>query len=98
MLLISAIRRQDLGATFTCQAVNNNQSVPVATTLKLDLTCEFKLLYVIIEFYMFRALCQHFCSCLYQGCQMVCFQTKNYNLGKFWRALQWKMLVYFMII
>jgi hypothetical protein len=29
-----------------------------------------------------------------QGCQMVCFQTKNPNLGKFWRVLQWKMLVY----
>jgi hypothetical protein len=27
---------------------------------------------------------------------MVCFQTKNPNLGKFWRVLQWKMLVYFM--
>jgi hypothetical protein len=24
------------------------------------------------------------------------FQTKNPNLGKFWRILQWKMLVYFM--
>jgi hypothetical protein len=23
-----------------------------------------------------------------QGCQMVCFQTKNTNLGKFWWALQ----------
>jgi hypothetical protein len=28
-----------------------------------------------------------------QGCQMVCFQTKNPNLGKFWRVLQWKMFV-----
>jgi hypothetical protein len=27
---------------------------------------------------------------------MVHFQTKNPNLGKFWRALEWKMLVYFM--
>jgi hypothetical protein len=27
---------------------------------------------------------------------MVCFQTKN--LGKLWRALQWKILVYFMAI
>jgi hypothetical protein len=27
-----------------------------------------------------------------QGCQMVCFQTKNPNLGKFWRVLHWKML------
>jgi hypothetical protein len=25
-----------------------------------------------------------------QGCQMVYFQTKNPNLGKFWRALDWK--------
>jgi hypothetical protein len=33
-----------------------------------------------------------------QGCQMVYFQTKNPDLGKFWRALQWKMLVYFMDI
>jgi hypothetical protein len=30
-----------------------------------------------------------------QGCQMVCFQTKNPNLGKFLRAWQWKMLAYF---
>jgi hypothetical protein len=27
---------------------------------------------------------------------MICFETKNPNLGKFWRVLQWKMLVYFM--
>jgi hypothetical protein len=26
------------------------------------------------------------------------FQTKNPNLSKFWRALQWKKLVYFMDI
>jgi hypothetical protein len=29
---------------------------------------------------------------------MLCFQTKNPNLGKFWRVLQWKILVYFMTI
>jgi hypothetical protein len=29
-----------------------------------------------------------------QGCQMVCFQTKNPNLGQFWRVLQCKILVY----
>jgi hypothetical protein len=34
-----------------------------------------------------------------QGCQMVYyFQTKNPNLGKSWRILQWKILVYFMAI
>jgi hypothetical protein len=31
-----------------------------------------------------------------QGCQMVCFQTKNPNLGKFWKALDWKMFIHFM--
>jgi hypothetical protein len=30
--------------------------------------------------------------------QMVYFLAKNPNLGKFWRVLQWKMLVYFMAI
>jgi hypothetical protein len=30
-----------------------------------------------------------------QGCQRVYFQTQNPNLGKFWRALYWKMLIYF---
>jgi hypothetical protein len=29
---------------------------------------------------------------------MLYFQTKNTNLGKFCRAWQWKMLVYFMAI
>jgi hypothetical protein len=29
---------------------------------------------------------------------MVCFQTKNPNLGKFWRALDWKMLICFIPI
>jgi hypothetical protein len=33
-----------------------------------------------------------------QGWQMVCFQTKHPNLGKFWRVLLWKILVYFMTI
>jgi hypothetical protein len=28
-----------------------------------------------------------------QGCQMVYFQTINPNLSKFWRVLQWKVLV-----
>jgi hypothetical protein len=29
---------------------------------------------------------------------MICFRTKHLNLGKFWRALEWKMLVHFMVI
>jgi hypothetical protein len=29
------------------------------------------------------------------GCQMVYFQTKNPNFGKFWSFLNWKMLIYF---
>jgi hypothetical protein len=34
----------------------------------------------------------------HQGWQMVCFQTKNLNLGKFWRALDWKFFINFMSI
>jgi hypothetical protein len=34
-----------------------------------------------------------------QVCQMVWFfHTKNTNIGIFWRALEWKMLVNFMFI
>jgi hypothetical protein len=33
-----------------------------------------------------------------QGCQMVYFQTKDPNLGKFWSVLQWKLLVNFVAI
>jgi hypothetical protein len=33
-----------------------------------------------------------------QGCQMVCFQTKNPKLGKNFGASDWKMLIYFMAI
>jgi hypothetical protein len=29
-----------------------------------------------------------------QGCQTAYFRTKNPDLGKFWRVLQWKVLVY----
>jgi hypothetical protein len=31
--------------------------------------------------------------CVRQGCQMVYFQTKDHNLGKFGRALELKRLV-----
>jgi hypothetical protein len=33
-----------------------------------------------------------------QGCQMVSFQTKNPNLCKFLRVLDWKVLMYLMAI
>jgi hypothetical protein len=36
--------------------------------------------------------------CVLQGCQMVLFQTKNPNLGKFWRALEGNKLIYFRAI
>jgi hypothetical protein len=38
-----------------------------------------------------------FCCCN-QGCQMAYFETKNPDLGKFWKVLQWKVLVYYMSI
>jgi hypothetical protein len=41
-------------------------------------------------FFRFGTLCQE-----KSGNPMVYFQTKNLNLGKFWRVLEWKVLVYF---
>jgi hypothetical protein len=29
---------------------------------------------------------------------MVCFQTKNANLGQFWKAFDWKVFMHFMAI
>jgi hypothetical protein len=33
-----------------------------------------------------------------KGCQIVCFRTKNPDVGVFWRALDWKVLKYFVSI
>lgn len=44
VLKVEQVRREDLNAVFTCQAVNNNLSIPVATSLKLDLTCKQSIL------------------------------------------------------
>ena len=38
-LVIPDIARTDLHSIFTCQAANNNVSVPVSTSVKLDITC-----------------------------------------------------------
>ena len=38
-LVIPDITRHDLHSIFTCQASNNNVSVPVSTSVKLDITC-----------------------------------------------------------
>jgi hypothetical protein len=35
---------------------------------------------------------------LAQGCQMVYFHTKNPNLGIFWRALEFKILVHILCV
>jgi hypothetical protein len=33
-----------------------------------------------------------------QGCQMLYFHNKNLNLGKFWRAVELKMLVVHLMV
>jgi hypothetical protein len=55
--------------------------------------CEFLKLYV-GKNWMKKFSRQRKSLSIARGCQMVCFQTKNPNLGKFWRVLQWKMWVY----
>jgi hypothetical protein len=51
-----------------------------------------------VTFSTIQKMCDIQKNFLNQGCQMVCFQTKNPNLGKFCRVLLWKILVYFMTI
>ena len=40
-LVVRDLRRSDLHTIFTCQAANNNISVPVSTSVKLDMQCEY---------------------------------------------------------
>ena len=40
-LIIQSLRRQDLMAVFTCQASNNNISLPSTATVTVDLNCKF---------------------------------------------------------
>jgi hypothetical protein len=54
--------------------------------------------YVMLGFVLFKIFEFRFDDTLRQGRQMAYFQTKNLNLGKFWRVLQWTMLLYFVII
>lgn len=39
-LVINSLQRQDLMAVFTCQATNNNISLPATTTVTVDLNCK----------------------------------------------------------
>ena len=40
-LRLAPLRREDLHTILPCQATNNNLSVPVSTSVKLDMHCEF---------------------------------------------------------
>ncbi len=40
-LRLSQLSREDLHTILTCQATNNNISVPASTSVKLDMQCEF---------------------------------------------------------
>ena len=42
-LRLSKLVRDDLHSILTCQASNNNISVPVSTSVKIDMHCEYKL-------------------------------------------------------
>jgi len=41
-LIIYELKREDLHSILTCQASNNNISVPVSTSVKLDMNCKSK--------------------------------------------------------
>ena len=41
-LTVDRLERGDLHARFTCQAANSNISVPVSTTVTLDMSCKLE--------------------------------------------------------
>ena len=44
-LKLVGLRRDDLHSILTCQATNNNISVPASTSVKLDMHCKLKIGY-----------------------------------------------------
>jgi hypothetical protein len=52
-------------------------------------TCVYKSRFGHETFYWPENSSKNYFKALQKGCQMVCFQTKHPNLGKFWRVLQW---------
>ena len=40
-LVLKDLKREDLHSILTCQATNNNFSVPVSTSVKLDMNCKY---------------------------------------------------------
>lgn len=42
-LTIESLQRQDLMAVFTCQASNNNISIPSLSSVTVDLNCKYRL-------------------------------------------------------
>ena len=45
-LILKDLKREDLHSILTCQASNNNISVPVSTSVKLDMNCKYSLVLV----------------------------------------------------
>ena len=45
-LILYELKREDLHSILTCQASNNNISVPVSTSVKLDMNCESTILLI----------------------------------------------------
>jgi hypothetical protein len=67
---------------------------------KHDFMSNTRNLYIQTQYNLYKSNVQEtsFGQQVVRYCQMVCFQTKNPNLGNFWSALDWKMLKYFMAI
>ena len=55
-LSVPQVTREDLGATLTCQASNNNISAPASTRATVDLKCKINMVLVCHSFYLFICL------------------------------------------
>lgn len=77
-LKLVGLQRDDLHSILTCQATNNNISVPASTSVKLDMHCKYEIAWfvefgqvlgkMVKDFSLLRQLVpSSFCSCGKKG-------------------------------
>ena len=83
-VVIPSLARHHLLSVFTCQAINNNITVPISNSITLDLNCDFFLQTIWFpfysnEFYLFSKIILSFqwnlARCVFRNYRQVCRQV-----------------------
>ena len=62
ILTINRVERKDLNSIFTCQALSQQLDIPVSTQVRLDLTCEYIIVLIRVEFRVFLLCSGRVCA------------------------------------